>query len=113
MLLYIASFQERKDHGTLLRAVAKVPDVDLILVGDGELRGRFERQAEELGIDAFLARLAQRLVAGLRLVQVREQGFSRETFAKFARDVLALARPFGARVIVNDVGGALTDSAAD
>ena len=50
VLLYVASFQERKDHGTLLRAVADFSDVDLVLVGDGELRRQFERQAESLGI---------------------------------------------------------------
>lgn len=50
LLLYVASFQERKDHGTLLRAVAQISEVDLVMVGDGELRGHYERQAEALGI---------------------------------------------------------------
>jgi glycosyltransferase involved in cell wall biosynthesis len=50
VLLYVASFQPRKDHMNLLRAMAHIPDADLVLVGDGELRPQLERLVRTLGI---------------------------------------------------------------
>jgi 8-oxo-dGTP diphosphatase len=58
-------------------------------------------QAAELGVEAFLGRLRVRIAEGLRLVQVREPGFSRPQRADLTTRVLALARPVGARVLVN------------
>jgi glycosyltransferase involved in cell wall biosynthesis len=53
-LACVARFHPVKDHATLLDAFARVaparPDADLLLVGDGSLRGALERQAQELGI---------------------------------------------------------------
>jgi 8-oxo-dGTP diphosphatase len=57
--------------------------------------------ATDLGVEPFLSRLRRRLESGLRLVQVREKAMSRDDLEDFARKVLALARPFGARVLVN------------
>ena len=48
VLLYVASLQPRKDHTNLLRAMTHIPDVDLVLAGDGELRPQLERLAETL-----------------------------------------------------------------
>ena len=50
VLLYVASLQPRKDHTNLLRAMTHIPDVDLVLAGDGELRPQLERLAETLGV---------------------------------------------------------------
>jgi glycosyltransferase involved in cell wall biosynthesis len=54
-LVCVARFHPVKDHATLLRAFAIVArqrsDVDLLLVGDGPLRGDLERLARELGIE--------------------------------------------------------------
>jgi 8-oxo-dGTP diphosphatase len=58
-------------------------------------------QAGELGVDASIAALRRRLDAGLRLVQVREPGFSSVQRERFAAKVVALARPAGARVVIN------------
>jgi 8-oxo-dGTP diphosphatase len=61
-------------------------------------------QAGDLGVDAFLARLDARLADGLRLVQVRELGFSRGEMQELAAAVIARARRVGARVLVsNDI----------
>jgi glycosyltransferase involved in cell wall biosynthesis len=50
----VARFHPVKDHATLLRAFQAVArathDVDLLLVGDGPLRGVLEQQAHALGI---------------------------------------------------------------
>jgi 8-oxo-dGTP diphosphatase len=57
--------------------------------------------AGSLGSQRFLARLETRLRAGLRLIQVREKRLTRNETREFAQRVIALARPYGARVLVN------------
>jgi glycosyltransferase involved in cell wall biosynthesis len=51
----VARFHSVKDHAMLVRAFAIVaarhPDADLLLAGDGNLRGDLERQAAEAGIE--------------------------------------------------------------
>jgi glycosyltransferase involved in cell wall biosynthesis len=50
-LLYVANLWPRKDHATLLRAFSLLdPAYELILVGDGPLRGQLEQRARDLGI---------------------------------------------------------------
>ncbi|HVB38316.1 MAG TPA: glycosyltransferase, partial [Vicinamibacterales bacterium] len=53
-LISVARFHPVKDHATLLRAFARIavaqPEVDLLLAGDGPLRGTLETQAGALGI---------------------------------------------------------------
>jgi len=53
-LICVARFHPVKDHTTLLnsfsRIIAKSPDVDLLLAGDGALRHMLEQQAIQLGI---------------------------------------------------------------
>jgi glycosyltransferase involved in cell wall biosynthesis len=50
----VARFHPVKDHATLLRAFAEVAaaraDVDLLLAGDGPLRGELEQTAARLGV---------------------------------------------------------------
>ena len=58
-------------------------------------------QAAELGVELFLGKLRRRLDGGLGLVQVREPGFSKSELASLASKVIRLARPAGARVLVN------------
>ncbi len=57
--------------------------------------------AGEIGREAFLPRLAHALQQGLRLVQVREKSFSASELRAFTAEVVALARPYGARVLLN------------
>ena len=47
-LVFVGRCEAQKDHATLLRALAVVPDAHLILVGDGPLRPRLEQMAESL-----------------------------------------------------------------
>ena len=58
-------------------------------------------QAAELTRGVFLDHLERRLNNGLRLIQVREPGWDRDALAALAADVIARARPKGARVLVN------------
>lgn len=58
-------------------------------------------QAAAMGIEPFMARLEIRLESGLRLIQVREKSWSRDLLGEFAQRVIAMARPFGAKVLIN------------
>ncbi|HLQ02901.1 MAG TPA: Nudix family hydrolase, partial [Burkholderiales bacterium] len=58
-------------------------------------------RAGELGVEPFLSRLEARLLGGLKLVQVREKTFGHRAVEDFARRVVALARAYGAKVLVN------------
>ena len=58
-------------------------------------------QCVDLGMDAQLRRMGERLDAGLKLIQVREPGMAPAHLEDFLRRTLALARPHGARVLVN------------
>ena len=57
--------------------------------------------AQGLGSEAMLAALERRLAGGLRLLQVRDRDMAPDERARFARSALALARRYGARVLVN------------
>jgi glycosyltransferase involved in cell wall biosynthesis len=50
----------QKDHATLLEAAALLPEVELVLVGDGPERSALERRAEELGVRGRVAFLGDR-----------------------------------------------------
>lgn len=103
LLLYIASFQQRKDHGTLLRAVAQVSDVELVLVGDGELRGQFERQAESLGIAPRVHFLGARTDVAelLKLADIYVHVPIFEGFGIAAAEAMAAGKP----IIASNVPG--------
>lgn len=58
--------------------------------------------AAELGCEEFIRRLECALHNGLRLLQVREKNLSGEKLAHFAAQVMRLASPYGARVLIND-----------
>jgi glycosyltransferase involved in cell wall biosynthesis len=54
-VITVARFHPIKDHATLLRGFSPVaaarPDVDLLLAGDGKLRGDLEELARSLGVE--------------------------------------------------------------
>lgn len=56
--------------------------------------------AAKYGVSGFMPRLEQALARGVRLIQVREPTMAPEQFAQFARRVVALARRYGAQVLV-------------
>jgi glycosyltransferase involved in cell wall biosynthesis len=103
LLLYIASFQQRKDHGTLLRAVAQISDVDLLLVGDGELHRQFERQAESLGIAQRVHFLGARTDVAelLKLADIYVHVPVFEGFGIAAAEAMAAGKP----IIASNVPG--------
>jgi glycosyltransferase involved in cell wall biosynthesis len=64
-VITVARFHPYKDHATLLKgfapAAAARPDVDMLLAGDGPLRGDLERQARALGVAGRVHFLGVRL----------------------------------------------------
>jgi 8-oxo-dGTP diphosphatase len=57
--------------------------------------------ARELGEDEFIRRLQMALQKGLRLVQLREKDYSRESLRKLALNMLPLIRSHDARLFIN------------
>lgn len=55
----------------------------------------------EMGEQVFFSALEQALQQGLRLIQVREKQLDETDLADFTLRVIALARPFGAQVLLN------------
>ena len=58
-------------------------------------------QTQEIGETLMLDTLRAVLDKGLRLIQVREKNWPRNKVETFAQQVIALASPFGARVMIN------------
>ncbi len=69
--------------------------------------------AGDTGRDVFLARLGQSLRNGLRLIQVREHALAERELRAFATDVVAIAHPYGARVLINGPTELAAQSGAD
>jgi 8-oxo-dGTP diphosphatase len=57
--------------------------------------------AASAGADEFLLRLERSLQRGLRLLQIREKEWSEDDLQALTRRALALAKSYGARVLVN------------
>jgi 8-oxo-dGTP diphosphatase len=58
--------------------------------------------ADERGVEAELERAGAALAAGVRLFQLRDKTLATEARARFADALIRLARPHGARVLIND-----------
>src|SRR5262249_35738590 len=103
----VARFHPVKDHPTLLRAFAVVAstrsDVDLLLVGDGTLRGGLERLARDLGITERVRFMGIRddVADILSTVDV----FALTSLSEAASITLLEAMASELPVVVTDVGG--------
>jgi 8-oxo-dGTP diphosphatase len=58
--------------------------------------------ATELGVEVFMQRLQQALDNGLRLLQIREKGWSRTALKELALRAIKLAHASGAQVLLNE-----------
>jgi glycosyltransferase involved in cell wall biosynthesis len=103
----IARFHPVKDHRTLLKAFAEVarsrPDTDLLLVGDGPLRGDLEALTSELGLVGRVRFLGVRddVADILQVVDVFTLTSVSEAASITLLEAMAAARP----VVVTAVGG--------
>jgi glycosyltransferase involved in cell wall biosynthesis len=103
VLLYVASFQSRKDHGTLLRALKEIPNADLVLVGDGKLRKQFEVQAKSLGVAERVHFLGRRndVAELLNMADMYVHVPAFEGFGIAVAEAMAAGKP----VVASDVPG--------
>lgn len=103
----VARFHPVKDHAMLLRAFARVAevrsDVDLLLAGDGPLRGELEKFTESLGISGRVRFLGVRSDVPA-LLQASDL-FTLTSVSEAASLTLLEAMASGLAVVVTDVGG--------
>jgi glycosyltransferase involved in cell wall biosynthesis len=59
-LVFVGRFEPQKDHRTIMRALAMLPNVVLLLVGDGPLRPQLEELARSLGVMSRVRFLGKR-----------------------------------------------------
>ena len=69
--------------------------------------------AAQVGSDRFLAQLERALRGGLRLVQIREKTLHEAELAALASRAAALAKQYGAKILVNAPPGAASRIRAD
>jgi phosphatidyl-myo-inositol dimannoside synthase len=123
-LLSIARLRDRyKGHDVLIRALAlvqgEVPDVELVVIGDGPLRGELEALAHSLGVAGAVRFLGQvgdgerdrwlrRADVFAMPSRLPEDGRAGEGFGIVYLEAAAFGKP----VVAGDVAGAL-DAVAD
>lgn len=90
------------------QAVGHFPSVDPLLPANGPVLRALALPTEyaishaaALGEGQWLERLRLRLGQGLRLIQVREPEYTSDRLERLAAKVVEMARPGGARVLVN------------
>lgn len=69
--------------------------------------------ANEIGIELTLQQIDHALQGGLRLLQIREKQMERNKLREFAGKVLALARPYQAKVLINSDAELARETGAD
>ncbi len=107
LVLCVARLHPVKDHPTLLRAFARVAvergDADLLLAGDGPLRGRLEALADELGLASRVRFLGVRDDVP-KLLQAADL-FCMTSLSEAASLTVLEAMAAGLPVVVTAVGG--------
>jgi glycosyltransferase involved in cell wall biosynthesis len=65
ILLSVGRLSKQKNHRRLLESLAQIPDVHLVVVGDGELAEELQQQVRDLGLDprvTFIGEVGQHQV---------------------------------------------------
>ena len=102
-LAFVARMYPQKDHATLFRALTKVPNAQLVLVGDGPLRPQLQDMAQRLGIANRVAFLGLRtdVAQVLKACDIYVHSTNSDGFGIAACEAMAAGLP----VIVSDVPG--------
>jgi glycosyltransferase involved in cell wall biosynthesis len=103
VLLYVARLEPQKDHANLLRALAQIPDADLVLAGDGSLRAQLEAQAEMLGVTPRVHFLGRRkdVAELLQMADIYVHPAAYEGFGIAAAEAMSAGKP----VVASNVPG--------
>src|ERR1051326_7871777 len=107
LVAQVGRLAPQKDHPTFLRAAAliaaELPDVDFLVVGEGERRAELEALARRLGLGARLrfTGLVHDVPALLREVDVLALTSTHEGFPNVVVEAMAM----GAVAVTTDVGG--------
>ena len=105
VLAFAGRLGPQKALGMALEAVAAVPDVTLVIAGDGPDRAALERQARELGLETrvrFLGSVSREQV--LRLFRAADASVLSSAWENFPHTVVE-ALAVGCPVIATAVGG--------
>ena len=96
-LLSVGHLIERKGHDLVIRALAELPEVDLIIAGDGPEKGRLQHLATSLGVIErvrFTGALAHQDLPGLySAVDALVLASSREGWPNVLLEALACGTP--------------------
>jgi len=103
VILFTARLQPQKDHVTLFRALTKVHGAHLLLAGDGELRPRLMRLAQELGLASRIHFLGRRddIPQLLKMADVYAHSAHSEGFGIATLEAMAAGVP----VVASDLPG--------
>ena len=106
-ILCVARFHPVKDHKTLITAfshvAAKLPDVDLLLAGDGPLRREIEQQCIDLGLQSRVVFLGIR--SDISELMNAVDIFTLTSVSEAASLTLLEAMASKLAVVITDVGG--------
>lgn len=104
-VLMISRFTKAKDHKTVLNALKEIrnPDVFVVLVGDGELKGEIEQYANQLGLNDRVVFLGNRkdIPEIIKASAIGVQSSHWEGFGLTAVEMMAGGIP----VVASDVKG--------
>ena len=96
-LLSVGHLIERKGHDHVIDALQYLPDVELLIAGDGEEEARLRERADRLGVSArvrFLGALAQEELARIyNAVDIMVLASSREGWANVLLESMACGTP--------------------
>lgn len=111
LVLMAGAFEFRKDHRTLVAAIARLPvKFHLVLAGEGRLKASVQDYARELGVDSRVHFLGFRkdMASVMKACDVYVQSSSWEGFGLVAVEAMASQLP----VVASDVEG-LADVVGD
>lgn len=101
--IMVARFDHQKDHETLLRALQRLPEVSLDLVGDGPTLEETKAMAVSLGLSGRVHFLGQRSDVD-RLLTNAQIAVLTSNYEGFPYSILEAMRA-GLPVVASDVGG--------
>lgn len=101
LIANVGRFEPPKNHACLLRAMTRVPDAHLVLIGDGPLRPDAERLARGLGISDRVHFLGRRpdVPRLLRMCDLYAQPSNSEGFGLAALEAMAAGVPVVASTV--------------